>query len=298
MRPATLLCVCLKPVLRTEVPLRLDPAGAGVRAVEAQAVTNPADLAAVEQALALREGVGAGTGVLALTVGPPAADAVLREALALGCDAVLRVWHAAWPPHAGALDGTARATRSAAEAAAAVLHDRTPALVLTGERSADAGHACFGAFLAHALAADFAHRVTRVAPAAQGGWEVVVRLERGYGQALALGTPAVVTVSAQGPRPAEAPLPAWISAQQTPVPVEAVGLAPAAAAETTLRIPVPRVKRYAVPPATLPAEARIQAMVAMEAGSGGTLLDARGSATDRDAAVDAAVALLRERGYR
>lgn len=295
MAPAPLICVCIKPVWRTDVALRLHPAGHGLRADEALRVPNGADLAALRLALTLRASHPE-LRVLALTVGPAADETVLREALAAGADAVLRIGPAALPAAPGAVDGSGADTRARAAAVASALRPRSPALVLTGDRSADTGAECFGGFLAQALGADFAHRVTALRRDGDG-WQATVRLERGYGQELRLAAPAVLTVPAQLPRPAYAALPAWLAARQAAVPVEAGGPAPDAGtadAETALRVPVPRVKRHPVPPSALDAEARIRAMVTFQpAGGGGTVVS---GGTPREQA-EAMLALLRERGY-
>jgi electron transfer flavoprotein beta subunit len=298
MAAAPLLCVCMKPVRRTDVPLRLDAAAQAPRAEESLLAPDPADLAALRLALELR-GALPGARVLALSVAGPETEALLREGLAAGADEVLRVWGAAWPePEPGAappLDASGGATRARALAAAAALRARAPALVLAGERSADSGGECFGAYLAAALGAAFAHRVTAVRPRPGGaGWDVTVRLERGYGQALALPAPAVATVSAQLPRPGYAALPAWLASRAAAVPVARVETPPPTPAPTHLRLPVPRVKRTHVPAAGLSAEERIQAMVTLPAGAGGTVL----AGQPPEAQAEAILALLRERGYR
>jgi electron transfer flavoprotein beta subunit len=326
MPPAVLLCVCLRPAWRTDVPLRLHPAGAALRGEDALAVTGPAELAALQLALTLRdrlrEGLGASARVLALSVAPPAAEGVLREALAAGADEVLRVWGrdgsstadaepgtpagtrsgapSGTPP--GVVDAAGDATRALARAAASVLRPRAPALVLTGERSGDSGHEVFGGFLAAELGAAFAHRATEAEPAAPDGsrWRVTVRLERGYGQVLELAAPAVITVAASLPRPGYAGLPAWLASRRAAVPALVPTIEPATPpthaarrGETTLRVPVPRVKRYTVPGQGLSAEARIRAMVTLEAQGGGTLL----SDASPEAQAEAVLRLLGERGY-
>jgi len=64
-------------------------------------------------------------------------------------------------------------------------------------------------------------------------------------------------------------------------------------AETALRIPLPRVKRYRVPGGGLPAEARIRALVTLAAQGGGTVL----AGEPPEAQAEAILARLRERGY-
>jgi electron transfer flavoprotein beta subunit len=291
MTAPALLCVCIKPAWRTEVPLRLDAAGRGPRPAEALVAADPAALSALALALALRA-AEPGVRVLALAVGPPAAEAVLREALAAGADEALRVWGADWPAAAPPVDAGDGVTRAHAAAAAQALRSRAPALVLAGERSADTGHEAFGAALAGELGAAFAHRCSELRRAG-AGWQALVRLERGYGQPVALPEPAVATVSARLPRPAEASLPAWLAARAAAIPLFAAEGPPPQAGPGALRVPLPRTKRLPVPGAGLSAEERIRALVELPAQGGGTVL----ADASPEAQAEAVLALLRERGY-
>ena len=107
----------------------------------------PAELAALE--LGLRFAAAWHGEVLAVTAGPPAAEATLRDALAAGAAEVLRVdW-----PEADYLDGLAADEQAQAAALAGALRPGRPALVLCGDRSADRGTGALPAFLAHELGA-------------------------------------------------------------------------------------------------------------------------------------------------
>lgn len=283
------IAVCLKAVWRTDTALRLDERA--VRADGRHPVLNPADAAALALALRLR-GQGVATEILALTVGPPAWEALLRDALAAGVAEVLRL---GIPAGAESVDGAAETTRRHALAAAAALLPRPPALVLVGERSADGGHGCFGAVLAHALGAAFAHRVTSVEPVA-GGWRVVAELERGYAQRMDLPAPAVLTIPAHLPGLPEADLPAFLRSRTAVIPsaAPAESSESASRAATMLRPPVPRVKRYSLPSPGLSAEERIRALVTLPSGAGGTVV---GADQSPDAQAEVIVALLQARGY-
>jgi electron transfer flavoprotein beta subunit len=107
----------------------------------------PAELAALE--LGLRFAAAWHGEVLAVTAGPPGADATLRDALAAGAAGALRVdW-----PEGDYLDGLAADEQALAVALASALRPRRPALVLCGDRSADRGTGALPAFLAHELGA-------------------------------------------------------------------------------------------------------------------------------------------------
>ncbi len=77
------LVVCIKQV-PDSTALRIDPATHTLRRAGAPAIVNPFDLPAIEEALRLRDQTG-GT-VTVVTMGPPQAEAALRETLARGAD--------------------------------------------------------------------------------------------------------------------------------------------------------------------------------------------------------------------
>lgn len=294
------IAVCLKRVYDTSVRVRLEVTGRAIRAAEAAASTNSADLAALALALGLRASLP-GAQVLALTVGPQEWEEPIRRALAAGADNVRRVWNPSWPSTrwSAELDGSAAHTRLVAESAAAALRDCEPALVVTGESSMDGGHGCFGAFLAHALGASYAHRAASLEPvngSAHEGrlWRARVKLERGFSQELTLNSPVVVSVFAGVPQPPAAPLPAWMASRAARIPVQASTAPYPSTPRTQLRAPVPRVKRYIVPDPALDAEARIRAMVDQPLSGGGALLQAEEGV---EAQADAVIKLLQEKGF-
>ncbi len=104
------------------------------------------DLAALETALRIAERWS--SRVLAVTAGPPAADEMLRDAIAAGAWA-LRV---DWPALDYAADLAADEQPLAAALAEAIA-DRLPGLVICGDRTPDRGTGALPAFLAHELGA-------------------------------------------------------------------------------------------------------------------------------------------------
>ena len=80
--------VCVKQVPDTSGKVAVKADGTMDRAAMA-AITNPDDLAAVEAALRLKETTGCE--VVVLSMGPPAAKAMLRDMLAMGCDRAVLV---------------------------------------------------------------------------------------------------------------------------------------------------------------------------------------------------------------
>ena len=77
------IIVCIKQVPET-TEVEIDPETGRLKREEVTAAVNPFDEFAVEEGLRLKERCG-GT-VKALTMGPPMAEAALRDAVAMGCD--------------------------------------------------------------------------------------------------------------------------------------------------------------------------------------------------------------------
>ena len=79
------IVVCIKQVPDT-ANVRINPETKTLMREGVVSVLNPFDNYAIEEALRFRERFGAGASVVALTMGPPQAEAVLRDAIAMGAD--------------------------------------------------------------------------------------------------------------------------------------------------------------------------------------------------------------------
>jgi electron transfer flavoprotein beta subunit len=144
---------------------------------------NPTDLAAAEHALCLGGDAGE---VVALTVGPPEAEAALRKAMMMGVERAVRVWS---DQLAGA-DSFAVATVLAG-AARRLSFD----LLLLGARSADTGTEAVGAAIAELLGLPLVTRVIGIECASDGSRLLAHRkLERGERETHRVPFPAVVTI--------------------------------------------------------------------------------------------------------
>jgi electron transfer flavoprotein beta subunit len=77
------ILVCVKQVPDTSGRLAVNPDGTLNRALM-QTIINPDDMNAVEAALKLKDETGCK--VVAVTMGPPPAEGMLRELMAMGCD--------------------------------------------------------------------------------------------------------------------------------------------------------------------------------------------------------------------
>ncbi len=210
----------------------VDPLTGAVSADPRDRGPSKSELAALEHALRLAQRWDAR--VVAATVGPCEADAMLRDALAAGAAEALRVepaGGAAGPRPAGLVGGGQES--AAALAAALRQRYRVPALVLCGDRSADRGTGSFPAFLAAALGAAQVLGVVRMEPEDDGGLRVHRRLDGGRREILLVRRPAVVSVEAAGVRLRRAGLPATVASGHAAIPV---ARPPAATAAQRIRV--------------------------------------------------------------
>ncbi|MFF3216074.1 mycofactocin-associated electron transfer flavoprotein beta subunit [Streptomyces sp. NPDC002886] len=164
-----------------------------------------ADRSALEHALRLAERYGGRC--VAVTVGPAAAEAMLREALACGAAEVLRV----------------TGPDEDAEATARTLLDAVsrrfgaPDLIVCGERSADWGTAATPALLAGLLGSAQATGLIELTSDG-AGLRAVRRLDGGRRERLDVPLPAVCSVERGSATLRRAPLPAVLAAQSAAVP--------------------------------------------------------------------------------
>ena len=210
----------------------VDPLTGAVTAHRRDRGPSPSELAALEHALRLASRWDAR--VIAATVGPGDADAMLRDALAAGAAEALRVdsdGGAVGPRPADLVGGA----HEPAAALGAALRQRygVPDLVICGDRSADRGTGSFPAFLAAALGAAQALGVVRMEPEDDGALRVHRRLDGGRREVLLVRRPAVVSVEAAGLRLRRAGLPAVLASGDAVIPV---ALPPAATAARRVRV--------------------------------------------------------------
>ncbi len=244
---ACLRCTDLRPAV--------DPLTGAVTHHRQAATAAPAEWAALETAL--RVAAAWGGRVLALTAGPPAAEAVLREALAAGADALRADWtrHGQHGSRAGDghpshgtgdwyLADLAGDERSLAVCLAGAIRAEQPALVVCGDRSGDRGTGALPAFLAHELGA--AQALGLVSLTVDGDHLLAERrLPAGRRERLRVPVPAVCSVEAAGVRLRRAALPAVLAARRAPISAVSARVAP-----SPVRVGSPRPYRprtHAVP---------------------------------------------------
>jgi electron transfer flavoprotein beta subunit len=80
--------VCIKQVPDT-TEVKIDPVSKNLVREGVKSIINPFDMYAIEEAVRLKEKHGGKA--IVLTMGPPQAEAVLREAISLGCDEAVLV---------------------------------------------------------------------------------------------------------------------------------------------------------------------------------------------------------------
>ncbi|GAA1160857.1 hypothetical protein GCM10009630_68910 [Kribbella jejuensis] len=178
---------------------RLDADGRLERA-GAVAEMNPWCRRAVAQAVRLADATGGRS--TAITMGPPAAVDVLREALAWGVDDAVQLSDPA-------LAGSDCLVTARALAATIRLLDDPPDLILVGNSSVDGSTGAVGAMLAELLGLPFTGPVLTLDPV-DGRLRTTVQYDTGT-ESVAIDLPAVVAVAERSCDPAKAPADTWPS---------------------------------------------------------------------------------------
>ncbi|MCW2916182.1 MAG: Electron transfer flavoprotein alpha/beta-subunit [Actinomycetia bacterium] len=174
-----------------------------------------ADLCALEHALRVAGKLGGRC--VAVTAGPPAAEEMLRQALAAGADEVLRIHSpSAIDP---ALEDSAETARVLATGLTARFGQVD--LVLCGDHSIDRGTGSTPAYLAERLGAAQALGLLDVEVDGVG-LRVLRRLDGGRRESLAVPLPAVCSVEPTTVRLRRAALPAMLAARRAVIPHIAV----------------------------------------------------------------------------
>jgi electron transfer flavoprotein beta subunit len=176
---------------------------------ERWAQVSAADEAALEVALTLAGDGGGEAAVTVVTVGPPAAESVLRDAIARGARRAVRV---------DAPDDL----RSDAVAAALVPLASGCSWVVCGDYSIDRGSGSVPALIAAGLGVAQALGLVQVAPEPDDSLRVTRRLDGGRREELSVSSPAVVSVEGSVARLRRASLSAQLAARAADVDVIAV----------------------------------------------------------------------------
>jgi electron transfer flavoprotein alpha/beta subunit len=170
---------------------------------------NEWDDAALEEALQLIEGIGEGE-VVAVCVGPEAAEASLRKVLAKGAQRAIRVWHD---------ELLAADPLLVARAIAGVAIKEQPDLVLTGVQSSDHSHGATGSALARILDMPHAAVVVELEWSGEGPVEVTRELEGGTRHKISVPAPALLSIQTGGNIPRYATMRMIKKAKKIPIDV-------------------------------------------------------------------------------
>ncbi len=179
------IVVCVKQVIDPSFPLVIEGGRGEIEAGLEALVLNPADLTAVQEAVAIRDWKGGE--VTVVTLGPAAAEKVLRRSLAAGANGAVHLRHAEvenldcfWT---GAI-------------LAAVIGPMEPDLVLCGARTSDWGSGLIGAVLAEELRLPLVAGVAGIDLATSGidALRVLRKVDQGGREVIDCPLPVLLTV--------------------------------------------------------------------------------------------------------
>lgn len=198
------IVVCLKQVPNPDLQFQVASDGKDIRRDSLNFKMNGADEYALEAAVQLKEKHGGA--VTAVTAGPKRTEQMLREAMAKGADAAIRL----------AYDDPGLDPFQVARMLAAAVRDRGYDLVLTGVQSDDYGYSATGPLMAGFLGIPHASVVTRI-EITDGSITAWRELEGGDEEVVRLSTPSVLTIQFGINQPRYAPLPAIMKASRQPI---------------------------------------------------------------------------------
>jgi electron transfer flavoprotein beta subunit len=231
------IIVCIKQVPETQ-EVRLDPVTHTLKREGIAAIINPFDFYAVEEALRAKDAHGAA--VTLLTMGPPQAEAALREAMGYGADAAVLLSDRAF---AGA-DTWA----TALTLARAIDKLGGADLILCGKQAIDGDTAQVGPMLATILNIPYVAWARKLVWEEGGRLTVERLLDHGY-DAVETALPALVTVVKEINEPRVPSFKAKLKAKKEAIPVWGIGDLGLDAAEVGLGGSFTQVVKVFPPPA-------------------------------------------------
>ncbi|MCF8085980.1 MAG: electron transfer flavoprotein subunit beta/FixA family protein [Desulfohalobiaceae bacterium] len=205
--------VCLLKQVPDTAEVRIDPETNTLIRAGVESILNPYDMVAVEQAVRLREQHGGM--VSAVTMGPPQAEAILRDALALGADQVYLLSDRAF---AGA--DTLATSYTLFKAVQKLDGQQAVDLVLCGKQAIDGDTAQTGPGVATRMGCSqltYCQEVDWVDPKART-IQIKRKLRDGF-ERLRAGLPALLTAELELATPRRCSLPSLIRSLQAEIPV-------------------------------------------------------------------------------
>ena len=197
------ILVAVKRVVDYNVKVRVKADNSGVDLANVKMSMNPFCEIAVEEAVRLKE-KGVATEIVAVTVGPTAAQEQLRTALALGADRAVLVESA-----------DELSSLAIAKALKAVVDKEQPQLVILGKQAIDSDNNQTGQMLA--ALSGYAQGTFASEVAVEGDSVKVTREIDGGLQTVALKLPAIVTTDLRLNEPRYASLPNIMKAKKKPL---------------------------------------------------------------------------------
>ena len=221
------ILVGVKRVIDYNVKVRVKADGTGVETANVKMSMNPFDEIGVEEAVRLKE-KGVATEIVAVSMGPAAAQETIRTALAMGADrGILVQTDAELQPLA------------VAKLFKAIVAKEAPQLVIVGKQAIDDDCNQTGQMLSALLGWSQGTFASRLAPA-DGKLEVTREVDGGL-ETLSIALPAVITTDLRLNEPRYASLPNIMKAKKKPIETltpEALGV-DAAPRLTTLKVVEP-----------------------------------------------------------
>ena len=221
------ILVGVKRVIDYNVKVRVKADGTGVETANVKMSMNPFDEIGVEEAVRLRE-KGIATEIVAVSMGPAAAQETIRTALAMGADrGILVQTDAELQPLA------------VAKLFKAIVAKESPQLVIVGKQAIDDDCNQTGQMLSAMLGWSQGTFASRLAPA-DGKLEVTREVDGGL-ETLSIALPAVITTDLRLNEPRYASLPNIMKAKKKPIETltpEALGV-DAAPRLVTLKVAEP-----------------------------------------------------------
>ena len=197
------ILVGVKRVIDYNVKVRVKADGTGVETANVKMSMNPFDEIGVEEAVRLKE-KGIATEIVAVSMGPAAAQETIRTALAMGADrGILVQTDAELQPLA------------VAKLFKALIAKESPQLVILGKQAIDDDCNQTGQMLAALLGWAQGTFASKVAPA-DGRLEVTREVDGGL-ETLSIALPAVVTTDLRLNEPRYASLPNIMKAKKKPI---------------------------------------------------------------------------------
>ncbi|MCQ4348235.1 electron transfer flavoprotein subunit beta/FixA family protein [Pseudomonas stutzeri] len=228
------ILVCVKRVVDYNVKVRVRADGSGVELANVKMAMNPFCEIAVEEAVRLKER-GIASEIVAVSVGPGAAQEQLRTALALGADRAVLVESDA---ELGSL--------AVAKLLKAVVDREQPQLVILGKQAIDSDNNQTGQMLAALCGFAQGTFASRVELAGER-LEVTREVDGGL-QTVALALPAIVTTDLRLNEPRYASLPNIMKAKKKPLDVltpEALGVSTASTVKV-LKVEAPAARQAGI----------------------------------------------------